>query len=690
MLKSSLAVFLVLGLWCPASSSLAGTPTSHLISFQGRALDASGNVVLNGDLVVRVYSEATGGTPVYDSGTDFQGAIEDGFFNVLLGGTTALILDNTLLYHLEVDINGEEVVGDAAAGRQAFYPGGGSHDRVDLENRLATLEDIVFFACGPDSFDLNANPGDGCEFVLDSDGIYVSASDPNAGDDATCGGGPSGTGEGNYPCLSIGQGIQRAQATGRSTVYVADANYTETVTLVSGISLKGGYRADTWERHLATTNTVIRGSTVSGHRKTVAAVNITAPTVIDGFVIYGQNNPEPGGNSYAVYVRDSNAGLQLSDNWIYAGDGGPGADGSDGAGGLGGVNGAAGADAYDTSFDCFEDCPPSTFNPGGDGGSLTAPDFTDLSGGRGGHAPCPDFDESSSLCSSCSGTENQVIGPSQVGVPGMNSGGTGGSGGYDAALSFDCFASCNCLLPAGPRAGGDGVDGPDGTAGTGGSGGSPGGTIGGGDWLGAAGFSGGAGTHGGGGGGGGAGGGVETRSHANCGALGGSDIGGSGGGGGSAGSRGLGGGPGGGGGGSFAIFVFFGGTPASVPDFSGNLLYPGFGGDGGTGGAGGVGGSGGIGGTGGEENPADPLACAGTGGNGGDGGRGGSGGGGGGGGGGVSYGIYSTYGGGSVSTWGFNNAFHATGGPGQGGSGGVSAGNPGTAGAAGLSGETNF
>ena len=127
----------------------AGTPTPHLISFQGRALDLDGNVVPSGDVAVRVYT--AGDSLVYDSGSEFDGAIQDGTFNLLLGEITPLVLDNTRQFFLEVDINGEEVVGNAAGGRQPFYPGGGSHQRLDLEDRLDALEDFVFFACGTDT-----------------------------------------------------------------------------------------------------------------------------------------------------------------------------------------------------------------------------------------------------------------------------------------------------------------------------------------------------------------------------------------------------------------------------------------------------------------------------------------------------------------------------------------------------------
>ena len=153
-------------------------------------------------------------------------------------------------------------------------------------------------------------------------GIYVSASDPTAVDDAACGLGPVGTGAGRYPCRTIGSGLARANATGQTQVLVADGVYNEAVTLVNGRSVLGGYRPDTWERHLSTTNTIIQGvSSFANHDRTVIAVGITSSTVFEGFVVRGALNAKAGGNSYAIYVSASNQNLVIRNNLIYGGRG---------------------------------------------------------------------------------------------------------------------------------------------------------------------------------------------------------------------------------------------------------------------------------------------------------------------------------------------------------------------------------
>ena len=90
--------------------------------------------------------------------------------------------------------------------------------------------------CSPGFFNLNGIPGDGCEFSLDPDAVYVSGEDPTSADDGTCGLGPATTGGGRHACRTITFGISRATTLGRSRLVVADALYAESVALVAGVS----------------------------------------------------------------------------------------------------------------------------------------------------------------------------------------------------------------------------------------------------------------------------------------------------------------------------------------------------------------------------------------------------------------------------------------------------------------------
>jgi len=519
--------------------------------------------------------------------------------------------------------------------------------------------------CNGGYFNLNGVPDDGCEFYLDTDAIYVSADD--GVDDGNCGLGPAGTGSGYHPCATIGYGLSRAVSTGRSRVLVADGLYEETVTLSNGISLLGGYRADTWERHLSSTLSIIRGTDSGTHRNTVVAVGITSSTMVQGFVIYGQNNSNVGGNSYAIYISGSDSDLQVMDNVVYSGTGGPGQDrsaaseGTDGTDGEGRNSPGVDTDDYDAFVTSSSPCGSGNNRQHSNGGLLTC-GSDNINGGDGGGNTCPPSGGSED-----SGTDGSGGNPGSGGLGGSE--GSGGDAGNDGEMDGPCY------LPGSPTTGADGTNGTEGDDGSSGSGCTgTNGTVSGGHWVGSSAGVGGDGGNGGGGGGGGAGGGGECTS--NCG---GDDrLGGHGGGGGSGGCGGDNGTGGGAGGASIAIFIVNG----SAPTIQDNVIFLGIGGQGGDGGNGGVGGAGGNGGDGGV--CPGSCWCYKSAGKGGEGGPGGAGGGGGGGCGGVSMGVYTWSLGGSPDYCGGgdNNTFGGGSG-GTGGEGGVSMGNSGDPGSAG-------
>lgn len=515
---------------------------------------------------------------------------------------------------------------------------------------------------------LNAAIQDGCEFGLDATAIYVSGNDPAALDDVSCGLGPTGTGIGNHPCRTISQGLARATSTSRARINVADGTYNEAVTLVNGKNLFGGYRADTWERHLATTSTIIQGVSLDGnHDRTVVAIAITSPTVLEGFVIRGSANVKPGGNSYAIYISGSSANLTIRDNEIFGGRGGPGSSGGSGLNGATGVNAATyTANAYDAFQTTGGGACASTNNRAAYGGGVRTCATDDVGGGNGG----------GNNCTPLRSTQNSTaLSPATAGQPGA--GATGGTGGSAGSRGYDALLSGNtCYIPVQgsnllPMFGADGASGTSGGNASGVTGcTAAAGSVASGHWMGGSAPSGSIASNGAGGGGGGAGGGATCSS---C--TGNRDyLGGHGGGAGTGGCGGAGGGGGGAGGGAFAIFIS-GGTAPTIANNGVTL------GGGGSGGGGGIGGAGGLGGDGSAGGDNAVSFCTGKGGRGGDGGNGGAGSGGGGGCGGSSYGIF-TSGVGSPAYCGSNTVTGGAAGPG--GSGGYSAGSSGGSGQAGV------
>lgn len=428
-------------------------------------------------------------------------------------------------------------------------------------------------------------------------------------------GSPSGAGTMASPVNSITLGIGKAVANSLPDVFIDGGTYAESITLVSGVNLFGGYSSGAgWTRTGATT--VVNGSTTAVTGTSVSNV------VIDGVTIHAAANSSAGASSYGIRLVNATS-ITIQNCTITAGSGGTGSGGANGANGSAGNNGGGGADGS-----CDGGCPVSGCGGCAAGGG----------GGGGGFSPCGNHGGTGGQ----GGNEDSCVGqtngfPGSAGVNGGSGGGGGSSG----------------------NPGGGGGAGNPGSAGSnaGNGGGGVGGSAASGTWVGNNGGTGSSGTSGTGGGGGG-GGGAQTCSTCNDG------PGNGGGGGGAGGCGGGGGGLGTAGGGSFGVFL------VNYPSvrLANNSVATGNGGAGGNGGVRGLGGAGGAGSPGAQTCTGE----VGAGGNGGDGGVGGNGGHGGGGAGGPTIGIFCTVAGQSCS----GNSV-ATGSPGTGGSSSGNAGSAG-------------
>jgi hypothetical protein len=616
------------------------------------------------------------------------------------------------------------------------------------------------FACKGGYEDVDGLSDNGCECLpvagedLAGDGVDSNCDgidgDLNGAIFVAKNGDDNAPGSRDEPMLTISAALARAFTTGKRDVYVATGVYSESVVLIEGIGLFGGYASDFFRRDTVTFETAIIGqdptSAAPGAVTAVGAGAAGAPeaTILDGFTVFGANAANvAGANSYAIYLRNVGPQVQVRKNRIFGGAGGNGIAGSPGVDGGDGPSGAAGLGVKDVAkFGagnvrlCTDGADSLT---GGAGGQRVCGDGAVLSGGLGGAGLCPVYGSAPVAA--------------EVGAPGAGpTPGVGGAAAWDSL--FETATSCGtCATPPNNNSyssvfGKPGANGLDGAAGAGCGG--AGGVVVGGHWVGGTGGAGGGSGHGSGGGGGGAGSGVDVTGGAcggggggapapadccagnggtgcssptvtscvcaqdswccntewdstcasevvefgcgSCGGLGGKDIGGSGGGGGAGGCRGSQGTGGQPGGGSFGIFVVRDDGGSGYPVLSGNVLRAGSGGQGGLGGPGGAGGLGGAGAAGGPPTDGDETTWCATGGaQGGNGGRGGHGGGGGGGCGGASYGIFASPAptGATKDQW-LANQFLPGGFGGQGGSGGPSLGASGTPGQAGLATQTNF
>ena len=579
--------------------------------------------------------------------------------------------------------------------------------------------------CDDNFFDVDGNLSNGCEcqFLTKTD---FPGSSGEAGcetgdcSDANCDGidgevdggvfvakygSDSNPGTIDSPLLTVQSGIDQALNDGKRDVYVATGVYVDPVHLKAGVGVYGGYSADFVLRDpLSYETVVLGGQPEAGSPGAVNALGIQggAPssTVISGFVVFGFNSKATGASSYALYVKDSDVTLRVSESRIVGGDGGDGLPGLAGNSGLDGKDGLPGLAAYDIGK---ANCSGGDHNSGGSAGKQTCGGVV-VDGGGGGNAICPDWDENDDP--KCPDDDNQSPAAQESGGNGENNAagtGLGGEPGLDSIITAfrtqmfgDCqsnLADCGlCTVPGASQEGSDAQSGQPGTDGGSGSGCTEAGKITGDTWVPFQASGGGSGTHGGGGGGGGAAGGVETHGCQST-PQGRTDIGGSGGGGGSGGCAATGGTGGGSGGGSFGVFVVYTVAPATLPTLDALVIEPGRGGNGGNGGIGGVGGKGGDGASGGSDAQGiNTTFCTSGGGHGGAGGSGGHGSGGGGGCGGPAHGLF-VYGASSVLTDAWKSAdiqFQGSGVGGSGGLGGASLGSMGVEGADGTAANTNF
>lgn len=395
---------------------------------------------------------------------------------------------------------------------------------------------------------------------------------------------------------SIADAIATAESEGLTQVWVAAGDWTETITLVGGISLYGGYDSSNgWQR----TRALGSKSRVFGPGPLLVGEGIETATTV-ALIEFEADDATAGETSIAARLASS-TGVRLEDVSLEAGRGGDGSQPARPAQADSGVMGDGGGITGISTGCTFG--PALDRRPGGTGGSGCTSCFA---GGRGGATSGP---------MTSAGTSND------------------GQGGGDGT-SFMIGGTRQCAFGAdneGPAPSGAGTVGATGEQGDPGAGGTAG-TF---TMDGFAPGDGGRGTvgsHGEGGGGGGAAADVEHTSDSDCVYFGAS--GGGGGGGGCGGAR----GPGGtGGGASVALWLW----DTTVTLVSVTLITAN-GGDGGDGSRGGAGGDGGPGGAGGPAGSGGSYPVAFTfdpGGMGGPGGPGGEGGAGGGGAGGPSIGI---------------------------------------------------
>jgi len=303
-------------------------------------------------------------------------------------------------------------------------------------------------------------------------GIFVSA---HSGAD-----GPS-CGAITAPCATIQAGIDSFQAigasAGKTTVYVASATYTETITLASGVIVEGGWDEinNAWRSSAPGTHTVVAATT---NAKTVIAESLVQTATLRGLTIRSKSPADVGESLYGVFARGDGASatpmLRLESVTIEIEAGGAGRDGDASTG---------------TGAPSYFPCPTSddggagntgTTGSGAEAGSFSSDGYVAANGGAGGTGSggregTAGGAGETKTCAYCVGPGTcKIMNGDFQGFPGSpgcgGGGGPGGGGGRGGGSSVGVFVWGVTVEISGARV----ASGNGGAGGAGGSGGNGG------------------------------------------------------------------------------------------------------------------------------------------------------------------------------------------------------------------------
>ena len=116
-------------------------PLDQLMALQGKVTQ-SGSLVTTGNLTVLIYLNSSGGTPLYNSSSDFVNSISNGYYDVMLGsGSVDLSLRYGTYYYLDLEVNTENL-NFSGTDRKQFYSTIGPIDTTDIIDATIKGEDI--------------------------------------------------------------------------------------------------------------------------------------------------------------------------------------------------------------------------------------------------------------------------------------------------------------------------------------------------------------------------------------------------------------------------------------------------------------------------------------------------------------------------------------------------------------------
>ncbi|MGD0527985.1 MAG: hypothetical protein ABSE49_22820 [Polyangiaceae bacterium] len=468
----------------------------------GVALGACASIVGVKDGILDTDASAAGTT---------ESAFADGAVDMVNDGATGdgSATDATVSDASAADSTaGDSSTGDSTAGDASAESGPDATmgpDAEDASDAGAAGPDGTTDA--PEEAPAEAGPTDtGLADVLDAGGASDAASDatdaggcpsqvvdPTTGVFVVPGGSDAGASCGSLatPCGGVQLGLDRANARGATTVYVAAGTYDESISLYAGITLQGGWTesAGVWApicTGSAPTAVTITAPPASNVTVTATSLGGTATLETMTITSKAEASVQPGESIYGIVATGATTSLVLDDVVVLISAGGQGANGSTGPAGAAAVGTCAGGNGGGGAAG-----PTGT---GSTGGSFSAAGYTAGAGttGAGGAAGNAGADGGAGVCASCvtpgcSGgncvavATNKTCGASGLSGCGGAGGGPGapGAGGGSSIVLYvwDAQITCNDTTLTAGAGGAGGAGGPGGDGGAG-SAGQPGASAG--------------------------------------------------------------------------------------------------------------------------------------------------------------------------------------------------------------------
>lgn len=192
MRKTAILVLALLAVVSFASLLSPSLATTQLVSLQGRVLQ-SGSPATSGNIAVTIWSASSGGSVIYSD--NFANAINDGFFDLMLGSSSELNLTYGTFYYLDISISGQDISWTS--------PAGSTVDRIQFQSQNGQISSASIAANAINSTHLNSSA------AYNFGKIGINTTIPNATLDVY--GGIRLTG-GNWTCGSVNGGELRFQA----------------------------------------------------------------------------------------------------------------------------------------------------------------------------------------------------------------------------------------------------------------------------------------------------------------------------------------------------------------------------------------------------------------------------------------------------------------------------------------------